>query len=91
MWRRRGSAVEDRTLDRENPVTNPLHILATAMLHHDNKNPCTTCRPTVLDTVIFMIFILFICSLFQYEVQQTASAVRSSTEVVAEVGHRIHD
>ena len=28
MWRRNGSAVECRTLDRENAVTNPLHISA---------------------------------------------------------------
>ena len=26
QWRRSGSAVECRTLDRENTVTNPLHI-----------------------------------------------------------------
>ena len=26
LWRRSGSAVECRTLDRENTVTNPLHI-----------------------------------------------------------------
>ena len=30
MWRR-SAAVECRTLDRENPVTNPLHILGPLM------------------------------------------------------------
>ena len=35
LWRRSGSAVEYRTLDRENPVTNPLHIVVVAMLCHD--------------------------------------------------------
>ena len=28
-WRRSGTAVQCRTLDRENPVTNPLHMMAT--------------------------------------------------------------
>ena len=34
VWRRSGSAIECRTLDRENPVMNPLHIKAPLMATH---------------------------------------------------------
>ena len=37
-WGRSGSAVECRTLDRENPVMNPLHMMAPLMATRgDNK------------------------------------------------------
>ena len=38
-WRRRGSAVECRTLERESPGSNPLHMMAPLMATHcgDNK------------------------------------------------------
>ena len=41
--RRSGSAVECRTLDRENPVTNPLHMMATrcgGVTPRQKQNPC---------------------------------------------------
>ena len=39
LWRRRGSAVECRTLERESPGLNPLHVMAPLMATRcgDNK------------------------------------------------------
>ena len=39
VWRRRGSAVECRTLERESPGSNPLHY-AGAVVATTKQNPC---------------------------------------------------
>ena len=40
-WRRRGSAVECRTLERESPGSNPLHMMAPLMATRCGNNKQT--------------------------------------------------
>ena len=41
-WRRRSSAVESRTLDRESPGSNPLHMMAPLMALRCGDNKTTS-------------------------------------------------
>ena len=58
LWRRSGSAIECRTLDRENTVSNPLHIGAV-VTPRQNKNHCRGLLVLCQKTVIHIIFLYF--------------------------------
>ena len=75
LWRRSGSAVECRTLDRENTVTNPLHIGAVDgdtlwrcyATTKQNHFTCTLQYTVILFIYYFYLFIyLFLFFIFIY-------------------------